>query len=272
MSTMSQLYEVYAVRYASYVRTGSENFLIGGGDPHDGAMSLDYFVWGIVGGGRTYVVDTGFGVTEGGARNRTRLRSPADGLQAVGIDPATVGDVIITHMHYDHGGNLDLFPNATFHIQDREMEFCAGRAMCHGALSRGYALTDVEGMLRRLFAGRVRFHDGDEELAPGLGVHFIGGHTKGTQVVSVATQRGTVVLASDACHHYAHLEHGRIFPVVYNVLDVLEGHNTLRRLASSADHIIPGHDPLVTARYPIARPGLEGIVVRLDVHPTVNVA
>jgi hypothetical protein len=48
---------------------------------------------------------------------------------------------------------------------------------------------------------------------------------------------------------------------------MLEGHATLRRLASSPQHIIPGHDPLVLKRYPAARSGLEGVVVRVDVEP-----
>lgn len=48
---------------------------------------------------------------------------------------------------------------------------------------------------------------------------------------------------------------------------MLEGHKKLRRLASSGDHVIPGHDPDVMRRYPAPRPDLEGIVVRLDVEP-----
>jgi glyoxylase-like metal-dependent hydrolase (beta-lactamase superfamily II) len=81
------------------------------------------------------------------------------------------------------------------------------------------------------------------------------------------TRRGWVVLASDAAHLYAHLEQGRVFPVVYNVADMLEGQRKLRELAGSPAHIIPGHDPLVMQRYPATRPGLETIAVRLDADP-----
>jgi glyoxylase-like metal-dependent hydrolase (beta-lactamase superfamily II) len=175
--------------------------------------------------------------------------------------------VIITHMHYDHAGGLDLFPNARFHIQDREMAFCTGRSMCHHAFSHSMAVDDVIGLVRRVFAGRVHFHDGDDEIASDLSLHFIGGHTMGLQSVRVMTRRGAVVLASDAAHLYAHLEQGRAYPVVYNVADMLEGHQTLQRLASSPRHIVPGHDPLVAKLYPAARAGLEGIVMRLDVEP-----
>ena len=47
----------------------------------------------------------------------------------------------------------------------------------------------------------------------------------------------------------------------------LEGYDTLRRLADSPKHIVPGHDPLVMQRYPAAGPGLEGVAVRLDAEP-----
>ena len=73
-------YEIYAIRYARHDRPARENFL--GGDPHDGPMPLDYFVWAIIGEGRTFVVDTGFGAAEAKARKRELLRSPGDGLRA----------------------------------------------------------------------------------------------------------------------------------------------------------------------------------------------
>jgi len=114
---------------------------------------------------------------------------------------------------------------------------------------------------------RVQFHDGAAEIAQGIELHLIGGHTKGLQSVRVKTQRGWVVLASDASHFYAHMEQDRAFPIVYNVAEMLDGFDTLRRLASSPRHIIPGHDPLVMARYPSMKPGLEDWIVRLDVDP-----
>lgn len=59
----------------------------------------------------------------------------------------------------------------------------------------------------------------------------------------------------------------RAYPTVYNVGDMLEGFATVRRLASSLQHVVPGHDPLVLKRYPAPKPRLEGIAVRLDVEP-----
>jgi glyoxylase-like metal-dependent hydrolase (beta-lactamase superfamily II) len=258
-------YEVFAIKFGSVERRRSENFL--GGDPHDGPMPLDYFLWAIRGAGRTFVIDTGFGEADAIRRNRLRQRSPTDGLRALGIDAGAVEDVIITHLHYDHAGSLDQFPRARFHVQDDEVRYATGRHMCHAAINRAYTVDDVVQMVRAVYAGRVAFHDGDSTLAPGLSLHRIGGHTMGMQSVRVHTRRGWVVLASDASHLYANMEEGRPFPIVHNMTETLEGYATLRRLAASPSHIIPGHDPQVMTRYPAPSADLDGIAVRLDVEP-----
>ena len=74
----------------------------------------------------------------------------------------------------------------------------------------------------------------------------------GLQCLRVKTRRGHVVLAADATHLYAHINEGRVFPITYSVAETLEGYATIKRLADSADHIIPGHDGAVLERYPAA--------------------
>jgi glyoxylase-like metal-dependent hydrolase (beta-lactamase superfamily II) len=255
-------YEVYAIKYAHHVRRASENFI--GGDPHDGPMPLDYFVWLVRGAGREIVVDTGFSAAVAARRQRHHIRCPTAGLRLLEVDAGKVKDVVITHLHYDHVGNFDLFPAATFHLQDREMQYATGRHMAQPVFSGAFDVEDVVGMVRNAYAGRVHFHDGDAEVAPGISLHFIGGHTMGLQVVRVATRRGYVVLASDASHFYANMEQVRPFPIVFNVAQMVEGYARLRALADSPAHIIPGHDPLVLERYPAPAAGLQGIAARLD--------
>jgi glyoxylase-like metal-dependent hydrolase (beta-lactamase superfamily II) len=259
---VSELYEAYAIKYAHHARRAAENFI--GGDPHDGPMPLDYFVWLVRGGGRELVVDTGFSAAVAAKRGREHLRCPTEGLRLLGVDAAGVKDVVITHLHYDHVGNFGLFPQAKLHLQDLEMRYATGRYMGHECFRGAFDVEDVVGMVRRVYEGRVRFHDGDVELMPGVSLHLIGGHTMGLQVVRVATRRGTVVLASDASHLYANMEQTRPFPIVWSVGAMVDGYARLRELAASADHIIPGHDPLVMQRYPAPARELEGIVVRLD--------
>jgi glyoxylase-like metal-dependent hydrolase (beta-lactamase superfamily II) len=259
-------WEVHAIKYARLMRRSPDNFI--GGDSHDTEMPLFYYVWTISNGARTILVDTGFNEAMARKRGREILKPVAEGVRALGIDPDRVEDVIVTHLHYDHAGNLPLFARARYHLQDREMEFATGRCMCHGMMRHGYEADDVAQMVRCVFDGRVEFHDGSSEIAPGIELHRIGGHTKGLQAVRVRTRRGWVVLASDASHFYAHMEQDRAFPIVYNVGDMLEGFKTLRRLASSPRHIVPGHDPLVMDRYPAARAGTEGWIARLDAEPS----
>src|SRR5262245_25847799 len=239
----SNVWQVYAVRYASHERTTRENFL--GGDPHDDSpMPMDYFVWGLISGDRTIVVDTGFDEPMARKRGRQFFKSPGDGLRTIGIEPANVKDVLITHMHYDHCGNHELFPSARYHVQEREVRFCTGKSMTHSFMRWPFEAEDVCAMIRRLYAGRVVFHDGDEEVAPGLSLHHVGGHTMGMQIVRVNTRRGVVVLASDASHYYANMERELPYPIAYNLAEVMEGYRRAYSLASSREHGIPVHDPL----------------------------
>ena len=259
------LHEVYAIRYGHHKRRSSANFI--GGDPHDILQPLDFFVWAIVGASGVIILDTGFDEAMGQKREREMIKPVRDGLLALGIAPESVKTVIFSHLHYDHCGNYDLFPKACYHLQDREMAYATGRCMCHQALRLPFEVDDVVAMVRKVFAGRAEFHDGEDEIVPGVTVHHIGGHSKGLQSVRVKTRRGYVVLAADASHLYAHFDSGRVFPLTHNVEDVVEGYKTLKRLATSPRHVVPGHDPMVLARYPAAKPGLEGWVVRLDAEP-----
>jgi glyoxylase-like metal-dependent hydrolase (beta-lactamase superfamily II) len=260
------MYQLHAIKYAD-LSARRRSALFVGGDPHDSRIDMDYFVWVAIGTDRVCVVDTGFGPEVGARRGRRFLRSPVEILAALGVDAADVRDVIITHLHYDHVGNFGLFPNARFHLQDQEMAFATGRQMGHAFMRAAYEVEDIAGMVRAVHAERVVFHDGDAMVAPGIEVHRIGGHTRGLQAVRVATERGAVVLASDASHYYENLEQGRIFSIVDSAADVLEGYRRLRELAGRPELIVPGHDPEVMRRYPPSDARLKGSAVRLDVEP-----
>ena len=149
-------YELYAVKYAQVDRRASGNFI--GGDPHDGPMPLDFFVWLARSGNRTWVIDTGFNAATAQRRKRNLIRCPTEGLQLLGVDASSVQDVVITHLHYDHVGNFELFPAATYHLQDDEMRFATGRHMAQPAYRGAFDVEDVVGMVRGLM---------DRDTAPG---------------------------------------------------------------------------------------------------------
>ncbi|HYF06510.1 MAG TPA: N-acyl homoserine lactonase family protein [Acetobacteraceae bacterium] len=262
---MTPEYEVFAIRYAYRDAKRTEHFI--GGDPHDAPMPMDYFVWAIrAPDGSGIAVDTGFTAEVAERRRRTWLRCPIESLRLVGLDAAEIRTVILTHLHYDHVGGFHLFPQAEFHLQEPEMHYATGRYMRYSRLAHSFEPEDVVGMVRLNFQKRVRFHNGDAEIAPGITVHQIRGHSAGLQCVRVNTKRGPVVLASDVTHFYENMESGRPFTTAFHIGEMLEGFDALRRLAPSPQHIVPGHDPEVMWRYPTL-PDCEGIVVRLDEAP-----
>src|SRR5258708_7743909 len=123
---MENAYEIYALRYATMsARAPHMNYL--SPDPHETtALDLDYFVWLIRGNGRDILVDTGFNAVEASLRNRKLTLNPVEALARFGVMAHDIRDVVVTHLHYDHAGNLDLFPNPPFHLQDRDMSYAPG--------------------------------------------------------------------------------------------------------------------------------------------------
>jgi glyoxylase-like metal-dependent hydrolase (beta-lactamase superfamily II) len=259
-------YEVFAIRYATRDAQRRDHFI--GGDLHEGPMPMDYFMWVVRDEGRVIVVDTGFNAEVAARRKRTYLRCPVEALELLKIRPADVRDVVLTHLHYDHAGNFDRFPNARFHLQEREIHYATGRYMRFPRLSHSFEVEDICGIVRLNYARRVLFYAGDAELAPGITLHAAGGHSDGLQFVRVNTARGPVVLASDVTHFYENLASGRPFTTAFHVGEMLEGFEKLLASAPDESHIVPGHDPLVMRLYPTPSPDLEGIVVRLDVPPS----
>ncbi len=258
-------YELFAIRYAMRNAQRREHFI--GGDPHDGPMPMDYFLWVAVSPERTFIIDCGFTAEVAAQRKRTFLRCPIDALKLLNVDADAVRDVILTHLHYDHVGNFHRFPKAQFHLQEPEIHYATGRYMKYPRLSHSFEVEDVCGIVRLNYARRVVFYNGCAELAPGISLHAAGGHSAGLQFVRVHTKRGWVVVASDVTHFYENLESGRPFVTAFHVGQMLEGFDALMAQAPTPHHIVPGHDPLVMKRYPAPSPELEGIAVRLDVMP-----
>ncbi|HKH51481.1 MAG TPA: N-acyl homoserine lactonase family protein [Mycobacterium sp.] len=240
-------WEVWAVRLGSVDRRAQDNFLTPG--ERTGTMRLDFTMWIARQGDHVVVIDTGFAAAAGARRGRVLEMRPAEAVRLLGIEPEDVATVIITHLHYDHAGNLGDFPNATVVLQAQEMAYVTGARMCHPALNHFFEVDDVVDMVRRIHAGSVRVIDGDAALFDGLQVCLIGGHTQGLQVVRIRTQRGWVVLASDAVHYYENFDERNPFPAILDLGQMLDGYDRLADLSETTDHIIPGHDPLVFERY-----------------------
>ncbi|OWU85675.1 hypothetical protein ATO6_01735 [Oceanicola sp. 22II-s10i] len=242
-------YQVHAIQYGLVPeRTSAGNFL--GGDPHENApMPLHFYVWLIRGNGRTILVDTGFNAERAARRNRTIDRCPIEALSQLGVAAGDVDTVVITHLHYDHAGNMDKLPNARFVLQEAEMGFATGRHMRHALIRHPFELGDVQLMVALNYAERVDWMNGDGEIAPGVRVHHLPGHSLGLQAVTVETEAGRICLASDVAHFYDNIAYGLPFPITANIAGQLDGHETVRRLPSRPELLVPGHDPRVNTSF-----------------------
>lgn len=241
-------HEVFAIRYAERnQRVRGDSFIFD--EAHDTSHPMDYFIWLIRNDERTILVDTGYDSAEAAARGRPILIDPAEALREIGVNPDSIDTIIVTHLHYDHAGGLARFPGARLHIQEAEMAYATGPCMCHPTLRMPFTATHVCEAVKRVYAGKVIFHDGDAEIAPGVSVHRIGGHSRGLQCVRIETADGPLVLASDASHFYENLDAQKPFPIVVDLEDMLKGFTRLRELAGPRNLIVPGHDPLVRERF-----------------------
>jgi glyoxylase-like metal-dependent hydrolase (beta-lactamase superfamily II) len=243
------VYELYAMCYArAPKRRVHENFLRR--DMHDGPMPLDFSIWIARNSHRTIIIDTGFGSSAAFERHLPLSLDPVLALGHLGIDPDEIEDVILTHLHFDHAGNLGRFAKARFHVQQSEVAFATGPCMCEAHLRFPFDVEDVVTFVRHTYAERVRFYDGDAAPFPGVTLHVLPGHSMGIQAVRVMTSRGPVLLASDVSHLYANFLRRAPYALTVDAAATLRSYAKLLELAGSVDRIIPGHDPKVRDLYP----------------------
>jgi glyoxylase-like metal-dependent hydrolase (beta-lactamase superfamily II) len=217
----------------------------------DDEIRMDYFFWILENDERTVVVDTGFSRHGGDVRGRTTVRDVAELLARFGVQPDKSPDVIVTHAHYDHIGNLDLFPSSRVFLASREFEFWNSRH-AHRALFH-HSVEDIE--IRHLNQvhreGRLNLFEQSVEVAPGVIVEVVGGHTPGQAVVKVNTDEGVVLLASDAIHFYEEYDRDWLFMSVADLVEMYEGFDFVRDLLQSGavTHLVAGHDPSTLSRF-----------------------
>jgi glyoxylase-like metal-dependent hydrolase (beta-lactamase superfamily II) len=262
---VSAAWDVVAIRYATLESTRGALYYRWGdvGEP-DGPQAMDYFFYVLRGGGRTIVVDCGFDPVAGARRGRTCLTEPVDALRAVGIEPATVETVLISHLHYDHIGNLGAFERARFLVPERELTFWTSPVARYGGFWHHVEEAEIATVAGLHEAGRVDTYGGETEIAPGLTAVEVGGHSPGQQILLVATASGRLVLTSDAVHLYEELEKARPFGVLADLEEMYLGFETIKRLGEEpGTTVVPGHDPEVTRRFPAVTGVPEGVALQL---------
>jgi glyoxylase-like metal-dependent hydrolase (beta-lactamase superfamily II) len=260
MSMVSESYEVLAVRYGARQATAADVFhsFPVYGEP-DRPLGMDYFFWVARSPSRTVVIDSGFSPAGGAARRRTTLMDMTTALGAAGVNPDDVGQVIVTHAHYDHIGGLPAFGAAEVIITRSEYEFWTGPLGDRPLFAHHTEAAEISHLRSLRAAGRLTLTGHSHQVAPGIELTEVGGHTPGQAVVSVAAGPGRVILASDAVHYYEELERDRPFSTVVNLADMYAAFDQIREMEQDAGtRVIAGHDPVVAERFP-ALHGQDGV-------------
>jgi len=225
---------------------------------------------------RLILVDCGFKSGNSMTGNRFQnIEMPDTVLAKTGFRPEDVDTLVLTHLHFDHAGNFDAFPNARIYVQRREYERWQEVLAGIPDLSVGkqhWALSSMDAEVMQRFGaavsdGRAVLLDGDTEIAPGVHCRLAADtHTFGSQWVEVETRSGPYVIAGDCVYWYANIE--RMWPPGYvqgNTWNLVATYDKLKALvgADQLERIVPGHDMRVFTRH---RNWLTGLNPVAEVH------
>jgi glyoxylase-like metal-dependent hydrolase (beta-lactamase superfamily II) len=251
-------YEVYALKYAGPFtgKLAMMLWLTG----WDEEVERAYYVWVIKGPDEIIVVDAGAGITLAGEKELANYVNPIEVLARIGADASNVKKVIITHIHFDHAGGVEMFrsafPHAAFYVQQKEFDFWLKDPLAMKPPLAALSDLHANKILGDLYdSGRVTLVDGDREIMPGIELLFAPGHTPGLQAVAVNTTKGKVILASDCAHITRNFHEGRPSCFIFDMAAWLRTYERLKPL-TPVELLFPGHDMAMLTDYPIAAPDI----------------
>jgi glyoxylase-like metal-dependent hydrolase (beta-lactamase superfamily II) len=247
------MYEIYALKYAGPF-TSSVAMLFWN-EEWDKTIERNYYLWAIKGKDGFIVVDTGTSLSQQAKRNLKGFVNPVDALARIGVNGSNVKHVIITHIHFDHAGGMEMFPRAfpqaKYYVQKKEFDFWIRNPYAKKRPFRGISdplangiVADMEG------TDRLQFICGDQVIMPGIELLLTPGHTLGLQSVAVNTAKGTAIVASDCAHIARSFHEDNPSCLIMDMPAWLASYEKLRAKAASIDLIFPGHDVKMLHDYP----------------------
>jgi glyoxylase-like metal-dependent hydrolase (beta-lactamase superfamily II) len=245
-------YSIEAIRFGTIPQFRLASLVVGANAEQ--RIDLAVVVWLIKGAGRIVLFDSGYHrQTPGFDRFKTiDYVRPDEAVKLAGVRPSEVTDIIISHVHWDHMGGIDLFPNATIWIQRAEYDYYMGMSWQPGQ-SRAADVADLVTLLKRNADGKVRLVDGDDqEILPGIRVYTGARHTYASQFIRIAGTP-TFVLASDNCYLYRNLDTRSPIAQTFSASDRagnVAAFDRMIALAGARERVVPGHDPQQFERFP----------------------
>ena len=204
-------------------------------------------IWLVQGNGHNVLVDSGSSKADIASRyhhpsRQTPEMLPAEILRAAGVECKDIDTIILTHLHWDHCYNLELFPNAEIYIQKKELEYAVDPLPCHRF---SYELGNYELTPPWLpFLRRMCVKDGDYELFDGIRVYHLPGHTPGMQCPVIHTTEGDYLVASDNIPLYENWEGNEKAKHIPGTImcNMFDYYKSLERIETICDAVLPGHD------------------------------
>lgn len=232
---------------SSIIEKSIITYLWGFGEP----VKIPRVMW-VLEGSTTIVVDAS--VPMGGQAHefigeqfdRSSDQEPANALRLAGVNPADVEYVLLTHLHWDHAGNCDLFPRARILVQQDELRY----ALAPNRFFRKSFLAPLSGWsFPPYLLPSLEVVRGEVELVPGIKLVSVPGHTPGSQAVLVDTPGGRLCVSGDAVMCYDNLERDTPPGFHIDVDDCMDSMDLLRR---RSDAVLPSHDYRIFGGQPVA--------------------
>lgn len=252
-------YKIYALKYAGPLK--SSGALIMWNKDWEKIVSRNYYLWCIKGCGETIIVDAGIAPPLAKKLKLPGYSNPVEVLSRIDVKADEVQRVIITHLHFDHSNGVNLFPNATFYLQEAEYRFWAKDPIASRPPFKFFLDETSNAYLKSLEeTERLSLLKGDQKILPGIECLLAGGHSFANQAVTVNTNKGTAILGSDCGHFFRNYQEDWPGAFILNLVEWMKTFDKLREKVSSMDLLFPGHDPIMTEDYPKIAEGVTQLV------------
>ncbi len=243
-------YEIYALKYAGPFTSSVAMVLFN--KEWDKTISRNYYIWAVRGKGRTVVFDAGVRPALAAERKLGGYVPPDQVLQRIGIDAVEVEHLVVSHIHFDHAGGIELFPKARIYVQRREYNFWVHDPLARRPPFAAHADPVVIEQFRNLEgADRLVLIEGDQDILPGIELLLTPGHTPGLQSMAVGTPKGTAILTSDCAHVHRSFVEDNPSSLITDLPAWLGSYTKLRRkVGGNLSMLFPGHDKDMLEKFP----------------------